>query len=143
MSDSAQAPEERPHQTVLVISNALGNDPIGLLPCPVPLRHMPSPLFSAEEYQRAPLVLLDDRSYTDFTLRHMPHRPGLIVAVADPDDGTVYPRAAAIGAEAVIRAGQGMSWLHLRLHDATDCRYARWEALLTGGPADPPPPASS
>ncbi|MGW5250925.1 hypothetical protein ACWEQN_45860 [Streptomyces sp. NPDC004129] len=45
----------------------------------------------------------------------------------------------AIGAEAVLRAGQDLSWLHLRLHAATDCRYARWEALLTGGPADPPP----
>ncbi|MGW9031559.1 hypothetical protein ACWGQ5_47610 [Streptomyces sp. NPDC055722] len=68
----------------------------------------------------------------------MPHRPGLIVAVADPDDSTVYHRAAAIGAEAVIRAGQDLSWVHLRLHDTTQCRYAHWEALLTGGPADPP-----
>jgi hypothetical protein len=100
-------------------------------------------LFSAKEYQRAPLVLLDDRSYTDFTLRHVPHRPGLIVVLVDPDDATVYPRAAAIGAEAVIRAGENLSWLHLRLHDATNCRYAHWEALLAGGPAAPPPPASS
>lgn len=37
------------------------------------------------------LVLLDDRSYTDFTLRHLPHRPGLIVVLADPDDGTFLP----------------------------------------------------
>ncbi|MGP4084266.1 hypothetical protein [Streptomyces sp. KR55] len=83
-------------------------------------------------------MLLDDRSYTNFTLRHMPHRPGLIVAAADPN-ATAYPRAAAIGAEAVLRAGQDLSWLHLRLHAATDCRYARWEALLTG----PPPPEGS
>ncbi|WP_345552676.1 hypothetical protein [Streptomyces lannensis] len=104
---------------------------------------MPSPLFSTEEYQQAPLVLLDDRSYTSFTLRHMPHRLGLIIVAADPDDSTVYHRAVAIGAEAVLRAGQDLSWLHLRLHSATDCRYAHWEALLTGGPADPPPPATS
>ncbi|MEJ8654959.1 hypothetical protein [Streptomyces sp. MS1.AVA.4] len=128
---------------MLVISNSPDEDPIGLLPCPVPLRHLPSPLFSAEEYRRAPLVVLDDRSYSDFTLRHMPHRPGLIVAVADPADETVYPRAATIGAEAVVPAGQDPSWLHLRLHDATDCRYAHWDALLAGGPADPPPPGSS
>ncbi|MGW0648455.1 hypothetical protein ACWD4T_06575 [Streptomyces umbrinus] len=142
MSASVQTPEERARQHVLVISDSLDDDPIGLLPCPTPLRHLPSPLFSAEEYLAAPLVLLDDRSYTDFTLRHMPRRPGLIVAVVDPNDGTAYPRAAAIGAEALIRAGHGRSWLHLRLHGATDCRYAHWETLLTG-PADPPPAASS
>jgi hypothetical protein len=143
MSASAQAHEGEARPPVLVISDSLDDDPLGLLPCPVPLRHLPSPLFSPEEYQAAPLVLLDDRSYADFTLRHMPRRAGLIVAVADPDDGTAYPRAAAIGAEAVIRAGHGRSWLHLRLHAATDCRYAHWDSLLTGGPADPPPPASS
>jgi hypothetical protein len=90
-------------------------------------------------------VLLDDRSHTDFTLRHMPHRPGRMVTMTDPGDDTTYPRAAAIGAEAVLRAGQDLAWLHLRLrlrlrlHDATNCRYARWEALLTG----PPPSGSS
>ncbi|MFJ8142635.1 hypothetical protein [Streptomyces sp. NPDC096013] len=124
---------------MLVISDRLGIDPIGLLPCPVPLRLLPSPLFNAEEYQRAPLVLLDDHSYTGFTLRHMPHRPGLIVVLADP---SVYRRATAIGAESVLRAGDGRSWLHLRLHDATDCRYIRWEALLSG-PAGPPPPGGT
>ncbi|MFD7444076.1 hypothetical protein [Streptomyces sp. NPDC059909] len=67
----------------------------------------------------------------------------MIVTGADPDDATVYPRAVAINAEAVIRPGQDLSWQHLRLHAATDCRYAHWEALLTGGPIDPPPPASS
>jgi hypothetical protein len=36
-----------------------------------------------------------------------------------------------------------LDWLRLRLHDATGCRYAHWEALLAGGPADPPPPAST
>ncbi|MEU3445149.1 hypothetical protein ABZ755_32945 [Streptomyces griseoincarnatus] len=136
MSASAQAFEERPHQLVLVISDRLDDDPIGLLPCPVPVKHLPSLLFTSEGYQSAPLVLLDDRSYTNFTLRHMLHRPGLIVAAANPDDGTAYPRAAAIGSEAVLRAGQDLAWLHLRLHAATDCRYAHWEALLTG----PPPP---
>ncbi|MFC9932331.1 hypothetical protein [Streptomyces sp. NPDC127190] len=139
MSASAQAFEDRAHPPVLVISDRLDDDPLGLLPCPVPLKHLPSALFTAQEYQSAPLVLLDDRSYTNFTLRHMRHRPGLIVAAADPDDGTAYPRAAAIGAEAVLRAGQGLAWLHLRLHAATDCRYAPWEALLTG----PPPPEDS
>jgi hypothetical protein len=128
---------------VLVISDSPDNDPVGLRKSPVPLLHLPSPLFSAEEYQRAPLVLLDDRSYTGFTLRHMPRRQGLIVVLVDPDDGTIYPRAVAIGAEAVIRAGDNLNWLHLRLHDATECHYAHWEALLAGGPADPPPPASS
>ncbi|MFF0766537.1 hypothetical protein ACFYWH_42115 [Streptomyces sp. NPDC003737] len=140
MSDT---PQERAPAPVLVISDSAHNDPIGLEPCPVPLRHLPSPLFSAEEYQQAPLVLLDDRSYTGFTLRHMPHRLGLIIVGADPDDSTVYHRAVNLGAEAVLRAGQDLSWLHLRLHSATDCRYAHWDALLTGGPADPPPPASS
>jgi hypothetical protein len=105
---------------VLVISDSTDDDPVGLRTSPVPRLHLPSPLFSAEEYLRAPLVLL-----------------------VDPDDGTIYPRATAIGAEAVIRAGDNLNWLHLRLHDATDCRYAHWEALLAGGPADPPPPASS
>ncbi|MFD3843150.1 hypothetical protein ACFWWC_44090 [Streptomyces sp. NPDC058642] len=88
-------------------------------------------------------MLLDDRSYSASTLRHLPHRRGLIVILADPDDATVYPRAVAIGAEAVIRAGDNLNWLHLRLHDATGCRYAHWEALPAGGPADPPPPAST
>ncbi|MFF6953808.1 hypothetical protein ACFZAD_34875 [Streptomyces iakyrus] len=130
---------------MLVISDSTDDDPVGLRTSPVPRLHLPSPLFSAEEYLRAPLVLLllDDRSYTGFTLRHVPHRRGLIVVLVDPDDGTIYPRAAAIGAEAVIRAGDNLSWLHLRLHDATDCRYAHWETLVAGGPADPPPPASS
>ncbi|OIJ93222.1 hypothetical protein BIV25_25920 [Streptomyces sp. MUSC 14] len=123
---------------MLVISNRLDDDPVGLHPCPVPRLQLPSPLFNSAEYQRAPLVLLDDRSHTDFTLRHMPHRPGLIVVLADPDDATVYPRAAALGAEAVIRAGEGLGWLHLRLHDATGCRYVRWEVLL-----GPPPSATS
>ncbi|MEU5044575.1 hypothetical protein [Streptomyces griseorubiginosus] len=128
---------------MLVISDNTDSDPFGVRKSPVPLLHLPSPLFSAEEYQSAPLVLLDDRSYPHFTRRHMPRRGGLIVVLVDPDDGTVYPRAAAIGAEAVIRAGDNLNWLHLRLHDATDCRYARWEALLAGGPADPPPPVGS
>ncbi|MER5452980.1 hypothetical protein ABT052_46540 [Streptomyces sp. NPDC002766] len=128
---------------MLVISDSTDDDPVGLRSSPVPRLHLPSPLFSAAEYQRAPLVLLDDRSYTAFTLRHMPRRPGLVIVLVDPDDGTMYPRAAAIGAEAVIRAGDNLNWLHLRLHDATSCRYAHWEALLAGGPADPPPPASS
>jgi hypothetical protein len=138
MSAPPQAPREVPQAPVLVISDSTADDPVGLRTCPVPCLHLPSPLFSAEEYQRAPLVLLDDRSYTAFTLRHVPHRRGLIVVLVDPDDGTVYPRAAAIGAEAVIHAGDNLSWLHLRLHDATDCRYARWETLLASGPADPP-----
>ncbi|MFF2217578.1 hypothetical protein [Streptomyces antibioticus] len=127
---------------MLAISDSTDDDPVGLRTSPVPLLHLPSPLFSAEEYQRAPLVPLDDRSYTDFTLRHVPHRRGLIVVLVDPDDGTIYPRAAAIGAETVIRAGDSVNWLHLRLHDATNCRYAHWDALLADGPADPPPPAS-
>ncbi|WP_427168779.1 hypothetical protein ACQF4J_46955 (plasmid) [Streptomyces sp. C1-1] len=128
---------------MLVISDSTDDDPVGLRSSPVPRLHLPSPLFSAAEYQRAPLVLLDDRSHTAFTLRHMPRRPGLVIVLVDPHDGTIYPRAAAIGAEAVIRAGDNLNWLHLRLHDATSCRYAHWEALLAGGPAGPPPPASS
>ncbi|MEU9671791.1 hypothetical protein AB0E25_41070 [Streptomyces bobili] len=138
MTNSAPASEERARTPVLVISDSPDDDPIGLLPCPVPLRHLPSALFSAEEYQLAPLVILDDRSYTAFTLRHMPHRPGLILTLADPGDDTVHPRAAGIVAEAILHAGQDLSWLHLRLHAATDCHYARWEELLTG----PPPPPS-
>ena len=143
MSAPPQAGREGPRAPVLVISDSPDNDPVGLRTSPVPLLHLPSPLFSAEEYQSAPLVLLDDRSYTGFTLRHVPRRQGLIVVLVEPDDGTIYPRAVAIGAEAVIRAGDNLNWLHLRLHDATECRYAHWEALLAGGPADPPPPASS
>ncbi|MFD6285393.1 hypothetical protein [Streptomyces sp. NPDC060205] len=143
MSAPAQAPREGQQALVLVISDSPDDDPVGLRTSPVPRMHLPSPSFSAEEYHRAPLVLLDDRSYSDFTLRHVPPRPGLIVVLVAPDDGTIYPRAAAIGAEAVIRAGDNLNWLHLRLHAATDCRYAHWEALLAGGPADPPPPAIS
>ncbi|MCQ8836114.1 hypothetical protein [Streptomyces malaysiensis] len=159
MSALAQAPLEGPQAPVLVISDSTDDDPVGLRTSPVPCLHLPSPLFSTEEYHRAPLVLLDDRSYTGFTLRHMPHRRGLIIVLVDgddgtilpddstilvdPDDSTIYPRAAAIGAEAVIRPEDSLNWLHLRLHDATDCRYAHWEALLADGPTDPPPPASS
>ncbi|MEV7892217.1 hypothetical protein ACWD3I_48720 [Streptomyces sp. NPDC002817] len=143
MSAPPQAGRENPQAPVLVISDSTDADPVGLRTRPVPRLHLPSPLFSAEEYQRAPLVLLDDRSYSAFTLRHLPHRRGLIVVLVDPDDATIYPRAVAIGAEAVIRAGDNLNWLHLRLHDATGCRYAHWEALLAGGPADPPPPAST
>ncbi|MGW4951476.1 hypothetical protein [Streptomyces parvulus] len=142
MSAPPATPAEGPQTPVLVISDSSNTDPVGLEASPVPRLHLPSPMFSAAEYERAPLVLLDDRSYAGFALRHMPHRRGLIIVLADPDDGTIYPRAAFIGAEAVIRAGDNLSWLHLRLHDATDCRHARWEALLPGGPADPPPPAS-
>ncbi|MFC8434903.1 hypothetical protein [Streptomyces sp. NPDC057253] len=143
MSTPPQASREGPQAPVLVISDSTDDDPVGLRSSPVPRLLLPSALFSAEEYQRAPLVLLDDRSYTDFTLRHMPRHSGLVVVLVDPDDGSIYPRAAAIGAEAVIRAGDNLSWLHLRLHDATGCRYAHWEELLAGGPAAPPPPAGS
>jgi hypothetical protein len=65
-SDSAHTLHHSPHQPVLVISDRLEDDPVGLLPCPVPLRNMPAALFNAEEYCRSPLVLLDDRSYTSF-----------------------------------------------------------------------------
>ncbi|WP_331751901.1 hypothetical protein OG713_45995 (plasmid) [Streptomyces sp. NBC_00723] len=143
MSAPAQDPTEEPQAPVLVISDSTDDDPVGLRTSPVPRLHLPSPLFSAEEYHCAPLVLLDDRSYTGFTLRHVPRRRGLIIVLVDPDDSSIYPRAAEIGAEAVLSAGDNLSWLHLRLHDATGCRYAHWEALLAGGPADPPPPASN
>ncbi|MEU0047276.1 hypothetical protein [Streptomyces werraensis] len=139
MPNSAPAPQERARTPVLVISDHPDDDPIGLRPCPVPLRRLPSPLFSAEEYRLAPLVILDDRNYPAFTLRHMPRRPGLILTLADPGDDTVHPRAAAIGAEAVLHAGQDLAWLHLRLHEATACHYAHWEELLTG---PPPPPGT-
>lgn len=132
-----------PLQPVLVISDSLDDDPVGLLPCRVPLRHLPSALFTAREYQLAPLVLLDDRSYAAFKLRHMPLRRGLIVVCADLDDGTTYPRAAGIGADAVWAAGQDPSWLHLRMHDATECRYLPLDELLTGDTSDPPPSPSS
>ncbi|WP_405192769.1 hypothetical protein [Streptomyces anthocyanicus] len=136
MTNSAPAPGDRARTPVLVISDSPEADPVGLLPCTVPLRRMPSPLFSAEEYRLAPLVILDERSYTAFRLRHMPQRPDLVLALVGTDDDTVYPRAAAIGAEAVVRTGRDLSWLHLRLHEATGCRYANWDDLLTG----PPPP---
>ncbi|MDG4857083.1 hypothetical protein P8605_02730 [Streptomyces sp. T-3] len=143
MSAPEHTHRQDPQAPVLVISDRPEVDPVGLRECPVPRLDLPTALFSAEEYQRAPLVLLDDRSYTDFTLRDMPHRPGLIVVLVDPDDATIYPRSVAIGAEAVVQAGADPSWLCLRLHDATGCRYTPWEALLADGPADPPPPASS
>ncbi|MFI6340747.1 hypothetical protein [Streptomyces sp. NPDC050535] len=127
-----------PLQPVLVISDSLADDPVGLLPNRIALRHMPSVLFSAQEYQLAPLVLLDDRSYATFTLRHMPRRPGLIVVCADLDDGTTYPRSVAIGAEAVLTAGQDLSWLRLRMHDATECQYLPLDDLLTGDTSEPP-----
>ncbi|MGW5657201.1 hypothetical protein [Streptomyces humi] len=138
MSASPQAFLERPPHPVLVISDRLDEDPVGLLPSSIPLLHLPSLLFNATEYEQAPLVLLDDRCYSNFLLRHVPRRPGLIVVLADPDDPTVFPRATAIAAEAVVQAGRDPAWLHLRMHGATDCRYARWETLL----ADPPPTES-
>ncbi|MFE7077111.1 hypothetical protein ACFU96_44205 [Streptomyces sp. NPDC057620] len=128
-----------PLQPVLVISDRLDDDPVGLGPCRVPLRHLPSALFTLKEYELAPLVLLDDRSYAAFTLRHMPRRSGLILVCADPEDGTTYPRSAAIAAEAVLRAGQDLSWLRLRMHEATECRYLPLDELLTGDGPDPPP----
>ncbi|WP_371647788.1 MULTISPECIES: hypothetical protein [unclassified Streptomyces] len=139
MSAPAHAAPDPPRQPVLIISDRLDHDPIGLLPCPVPLHHSPSAVFTREAYHKAPLVILDDRSYPHFLLRHMPHRPGLILAATDPDDATAYPRAAAIAAEAVLHAGQPLGWLHLRLHTATDFRHAHWDTLLT----TPPPPQSS
>ncbi|WP_254401028.1 hypothetical protein [Streptomyces sp. AC555_RSS877] len=132
-----------PLQPVLVISDSLSDDPVGLHPCRVPLRHLPSVLFTAKEYQLAPLVLLDDRSYATFKLRHMPRRPGLIVVCADLDDASTYPRGAVIAAEAVLRAGQDLSWLHLRMHDATECQYLPLDDLLTGDISDPPPPTGN
>ncbi|MFD4635427.1 hypothetical protein ACFVYR_37735 [Streptomyces sp. NPDC058284] len=88
-------------------------------------------------------MLLDDRSYTDFALRHMPYRPGLIIVLVDPDDVTLSSQAAALGAEAVIRAGDNLSWLHLPLHDAPGCRYTRWDApgQRPRRPCPAPPPA--
>ncbi|MFE9769784.1 hypothetical protein ACFYPC_35570 [Streptomyces sp. NPDC005808] len=62
---------------------------------------------------------------------------------SDLDDGTTYPRGAAIAAEAGLWAGQDLSWLHLRMHDATDCRYLPLEELPTGDTPDPPPPPGS
>ncbi|MFF2386977.1 hypothetical protein [Streptomyces sp. NPDC058108] len=79
----------------------------------MPLRTLPAAHFGARDYQLAPLVLLDDRSHAAFELRHMPRRPGLIVVCAGIDDATAYPRGAAVGAEAVLWAGQDPSWLHL------------------------------
>jgi hypothetical protein len=137
-SDSAHTLHHSPHQPVLVISDRLEDDPVGLLPCPVPLRNMPAALFNAEEYCRSPLVLLDDRSYTSFSMRHMPHRPGLILVLADPDDDSAYSRAAAVGAEAVLSADRPAHWLRLRLHEATDCRHVDWQALLREGPTGGP-----
>ncbi|MFJ5779316.1 hypothetical protein [Streptomyces sp. NPDC093094] len=138
----ADTPPQLP-TPVLVITDSHDDDPIGLLPSPVPLLHLPSPLFTASEYRTAALVILDDRSYPTFRLRHMRPRPGLILATTDPDHdasdggegGDVHARAAAIGAEAVVQAaGRGIAWLHLRLHDATGCAHADWDALLTGPP---------
>lgn len=132
-----------PIQPVLVISDNLADDPVGLLPCRVPLRHLPSVLFTAKEYQLAPLVLLDDRSYATFKLRHMPLRQGLIVVCADLDDATTHPRGAVIGAEAALSDGQDLSWLHMRMHDATECRYLPLDEFLTGDTSDPPPAPGS
>ncbi|MDQ0994807.1 hypothetical protein [Streptomyces sp. V3I7] len=142
MSDSASAAARGEPRPVLAISDSPDDDPLGLLPCPVPVLYLPSALFSTAEYQGAPLVLLDDRSSANFALRHMPHRPGLIVITVDADDHTVYQRSVAHGTEAVLLAGDDPSWLHMRMHEATGCQYARWEDLLSGGPADPPPPTA-
>ncbi|MGV9705319.1 hypothetical protein [Streptomyces sp. NPDC003483] len=129
-----------PLRPVLIISDRPEADPVGLGPCRVPLRTLPAAHFGARDYQLAPLVLLDDRSHATFELRHMPRRPGLIVVCARLDDATAYPRGAAVGAEAVLWAGQDPSWLHLRLHDATECRYLPLDELLTDDTSDPPPP---
>ncbi|MFJ5779315.1 hypothetical protein [Streptomyces sp. NPDC093094] len=113
-------------------------------PRPAAAPALPS-LFTTQEYRAAALVILDDRSYPTFRLRHMRPRPGLILATTDPDHdhdagdggggGDVHARAAAIGAEAVVQAaGHGTAWLHLRLHDATGCAHADWDALLTHPP---------
>ncbi|GGQ97318.1 hypothetical protein ACIRPJ_33160 [Streptomyces asoensis] len=128
-----------PLKPVLVISDSPDDDPVGLLPCRVPLHRLPPPALSSVEYRLAPLVLLDDRSYAAFRQRRMPRRRGLVVVCADPDDGTVYPRAAAIGADAVMAAGQDLGWLHVRLHDATECRYLPLDELLPDDTCEPPP----
>ncbi|MGP4014160.1 hypothetical protein [Streptomyces sp. 4N124] len=60
MSAPAQAPREGPQAPALVISDSTDDDPVGLRTSPVPRLHLPSPLFSTEEYHRAPLVLLDE-----------------------------------------------------------------------------------
>ncbi|MET8291503.1 hypothetical protein ABZV80_40975 [Streptomyces sp. NPDC005132] len=132
-----------PLQPVLIISDSPDDDPVGLGPCRVPLRTLPAANFSASDYRLAPLVLLDDRSHATFELRHMPRRPGLIVVCAGLDDATAYPRGVAVGAEAVLWAGHDPSWLHLRMHDATECRYLPLDELLTDDTSDPPPAPGS
>ncbi|MFE6098296.1 hypothetical protein ACFQ7M_41080 [Streptomyces massasporeus] len=64
----------------------------------------------------------------------------MLVISDSPDDDPVGLRTSPVP-RLHIRAGDNLNWLHLRLHDATGCRYAHWEALLAGGP-EPPPPAS-
>ncbi|GHC88518.1 hypothetical protein [Streptomyces flavofungini] len=122
---------------VLLITDRSDPDPAGLQSCMVPVRLSPTASFTTEEYLSAPLVLLDDRSFRAFTTRHPPRRCGLIVIRAALDDATVYHRAAGIGAEAVLTAEQAPSWLLLRLHEATECRYVDWGLLLEDRP-DPP-----
>ncbi|WP_199550145.1 hypothetical protein [Streptomyces sp. N35] len=131
-----------PTAPALIITDRPDGDPVGLGACPVPRIHRTAEQFSAKEYQRAPLVLLDDRSYTAFTLRAMPRRRGLILVLVDQDDASIWTRTVAVGGDAVVTAVADPAWLHLRLHEATDRRHADWEELLADGPADPPQPAS-
>ncbi len=143
MPADAPSRDHRPTAPALIITDRIGTDPVGLAPCPVPRIHRSAEQFSAEEYRSAPLVLLDDRSYTAFTLRAMPRRQGLIIVLVDQDDASIWERTVHIGGDAVVTAATDPAWLHLRLHDATDCGHADWTTLLADGPADPPQPAGS
>ncbi|MET9122179.1 hypothetical protein [Streptomyces sp. NPDC004528] len=125
---------------VLVVTDSLTPDPMRLQPCKVPILHISPALMTPEQYRVAPLLILNDHSYQEFTRLHLPLRPGLLLALTGPDDGTAQTRATALRAERVVRASQNTSWLHLRMHAATACRYADWNSLLRRGPDDPPQP---
>ncbi|WP_406834815.1 hypothetical protein ACICHK_00125 [Streptomyces sp. AHU1] len=125
---------------VLLISDARGDDPAGLGPCRVPAQTATAALFTFDQFRSASLVILDDRICQTFVARRMPRRQDLVVVNAHPDDATVYGRAAALGASEVLAAGEGSDWLRLKMHAATDCRYADWESLLGPGPDGPAQP---
>jgi hypothetical protein len=55
-------------------------------------------------------------------------RPGIVVLGEDLDDRLIFSDAAAVGSEAVVMLSEGVPWLVLRMHEATDFRYVDWSA---------------
>lgn len=104
------------------------------LPDGIPLLVLGPQEFTPEEWETAPLVLLDDRYSRAVSARELRRRPGLLLAWSDPDDATVYDRAVSLGAEEVVAPRGSEGWLTLRMHAETNCAHVDWDRLLRDGP---------